>query len=198
MDSREEPETYHWLQVFFRGTGIILIALATVAGAFAQDTEGPDGYQFIVGPRLGASYVLMSRKDFSEAVSEFYPEERYLPITSLFGISFEQRILLGETRSHFAFQEVFLLRGLEQSVALPSASLLVGYRDASGFEIGAGPNLTLSGLGVVIASGWTFYHKGVFVPVNVSAVLPNAKIPSAISLTTGFNFVTRRRASFRQ
>ena len=197
MDSSEKPERYCWLKVFLRGTGILLITVVAGAGSYAQDTKGPDGYQFIMGPRLGASYVLMSQKDFSEAVGKFYPEEKYSPLTTLFGISFEQRILLGETRSHFAFQEVFLLRGLEQSIALPSASLLVGYRDASGFEIGAGPNFSLSGLSVVVALGWTFYHKGVFVPVNISAVLPNSKIPSAISLTTGFNFVIKRRASFR-
>jgi len=106
----------------------------------------------------------------------------------------EQRILLGETKSHFVFQEVFSAAGLEQSILIPSFSLLIGYRDFSGFELGAGPCVSVSGVGVVVAIGWTFSFKGVYVPLDVNWVLPsrNDNSMDTVSLTTGFNFQVRR------
>lgn len=171
-------------------TGLLLTAALPVA---AQQSEGPEAFEFIVGPRLGVSYVLSTPEEFTSAVQELYPGADYFPLYTLFGITFEQRILLGNTRSHFAFQELILVGGLEQSIALPIGALLIGYRDWAGFEFGMGPLLNLSGVGVVVAIGWTLSFKGVYVPIDVSVSLPSANRSASVGLTTGFNFKVRRR-----
>ena len=176
---------------------LLLVAAATVP-ALAQEEDRPAGSEFILGPRVGANYVFTSVADSSAQLSQYYIVGDYFPLTSLFGIISEQRILLGQTRSHFAFQELLLVSGLEQGVSIPTAGLLIGYRDASGFEIGFGPRVTMTGIGVIVAGGWTFRYKGVFVPVDVSFVLPSQSQPASLALTTGFNFVlfgSRRSAT---
>lgn len=60
----------------------------------------------------------------------------------LFGITCGQRILPGETDSHFAFQEIVMISGPEQSIALTSAGVLIGFRGYRGFEFGIGPIYT--------------------------------------------------------
>jgi hypothetical protein len=167
-----------------------MTVMAMGGAVMAQD--GPQSFAFVVGPRIGVSYMFMSQEEFSERIQARYPDGEYVPLTTLFGITFEQRIVLGNTESHFAFQQLVMVGAIEQSIALPSAAFLVGYRDLSGFEIGAGPSLSVGGLGVIAAIGWTISANGVFVPVDVSVLLPNQQRPTSVSVTTGFNFVSRR------
>ena len=170
-----------------------LLVLTTVP-LVAQEEEAPAGFEFIVGPRLGVSYVFTTPENFTDMVVEIFPGAEYFPVYTLFGINFEQRILLGNTRSHFAFQEIILIGGLEQSIALPIGAVLIGYRDASGFEFGTGPLINFAGVGVVLAIGWTISVRGVYIPIDISITLPNRDRPTGISLTTGFNFKIRRRS----
>ena len=178
---------------------LVFVCALIAAVLVVAEQEGPAGFQVIVGPRIGVSYYITTPEMFTESISDLYvfPSGNYFPVTTLFGVMAEQRILLGETRSHFAFQEVLLIGGLEQAIGLPSLSVLIGYRDASGLEIGAGPTLSLSGLGVVTAIGWTISTSGVYIPVNLSLVLPSQQRPAGVALTTGFNFVVRRSSPHR-
>lgn len=172
----------------------MVIAVAVVllsASAFADDLEGPAAFSFIFGPRLGFS-GFWPPDGFTSNVNELYPGD-FVPIISLFGISIEQRLLLGETKSHFAFQEVVLVGGLEQGIALPEGAVLIGYRDYSGFEFGAGPILHLGGVGVVVALGYTLSFKGMYVPFDLSLIIPSKDKPASIGFTTGFNFQISRR-----
>ncbi|MGA2762252.1 MAG: hypothetical protein ABSG17_02700 [Spirochaetia bacterium] len=172
---------------------VMMIALVLSASVFADDTqEGPEAFSFVFGPRIGGSYVATTPESFTSSVNAFYPGN-YVPAVTLFGVTLEQRILLGQTRSHFAFQEVLLIGGLEQGVALPEGAFLIGYRDYSGFEFGIGPILHVGGISVIAALGWTFSFSGAYVPVDVSLVIPNAERPASISITTGFNFQVSRR-----
>ena len=171
----------------------IVVCLAAF-GWGQEETEGePEGFEFIIGPRVGVSYTLMTPEEYTEYVHKLFPEGNYYPITTIFGVTFEQRILLGQTRSHFAFQELILVNGLEQSIALPFGALFIGYRDKSGFEVGVGPILTMAGIGVVGAIGWTLSFRGVFVPIDFNFILPSGQRSAAVGLTTGFNFKVRRR-----
>lgn len=175
-------------------TIVVCLALFLVGslGLCAQETTTPAAYDLIVGPRLGITYVFTSAKEFTAAINERRDEEGdYVPLMSVFGVAAEQRLLLGETTSHFAAQELLLLSGMEQALALLSGSLLMGYRDATGFEAGFGPTMSPTGMGVVIAAGWTFTYRGVYIPVDLSFVLPNKQRPANIALTTGFNFVIK-------
>jgi len=177
-------------RVMLFALGFLLALTWTIS---AQEEGRPEGYEFIVGPRVGASYIFTTSDEFTETVRELYTSGDYLPFYTLFGINFEQRILLGDTRSHFAFQELVLVGGLEQSIALPMGAVLIGYRDWSGFEIGLGPLVNLSGVGVVAAIGWTISSHGVYVPIDISVSLPNRDRPASVALTTGFNFKVERR-----
>lgn len=176
---------------------VTVVALAISVPIFAQGTEadgeGPAAFSMIVGPRVGVSGTIAQPEEFSASVAALYPAGSYFPAVSLFGITVEQRILLGRTRSHFAFQEVVLIGGLEQGIALPEGAILIGYRDYSGFEIGAGPILHLAGVGVVAAAGFTFAFNGMFIPVDVSVIIPSMDRPASVALTTGFNFQISRR-----
>jgi hypothetical protein len=174
-----------------RKLAIVAIAVVLSISAFAEETEGPEGFSFVFGPRLGFS-GFWPPEGFSSTVNSLYPGD-YFPVVSLFGITLEQRILLGQTRSHFAFQEVVLVGGLEQGIALPEGAFLIGYRDYSGFEVGAGPVLHIGGIGVVVAIGYTISFKGMYVPMDLSLVIPTSDRPASIGFTTGFNFEVRRQ-----
>lgn len=151
-------------------------------------------FQIIVGPRIGVNYLNYDVEDFSEKVSEFYSgDDVYYPVTSLFGFICEQRVVLGDTSSHFAFQEIVMLSGIEQSLLLPSASFLIGFRGSSGLEFGTGATFGLTGIGVIIAAGWTFSFSGVYIPVDLSFIIPSSKRPFSIALTTGFNFIVKSK-----
>jgi len=168
----------------------IVIALVLSMSAFAEETEGPQAFTLVFGPRLGFS-GFWPPDGFSSSVNSLYSGD-YTPVVSLFGITVEERILLGQTKSHFAFQEILLVGGLEQGIALPEGGLLIGYRDYSGFEFGAGPILHLGGVGVVAAIGFTFNFKGMYVPMDLSFIIPSGKRPASIGFTSGFNFVISR------
>jgi hypothetical protein len=177
-----------------RNTMCLVAALAVLGAAcFAQDEEQPTKSQLVLGPRIGCSYIIESAADFTESIRELYPTGDYFPVVTVFGVTLEQRILLGQTRSHFAFQGLVLILGLEQGIAIPEGALLIGYRDFSGFELGIGPLVSPAGISVLAALGWTFSYHGVYVPVDLSLIIPNASRPPAIGLTTGFNFNISRR-----
>jgi len=129
------------------------------------------------------------------------PERSYFPLFTQFGVHLEQRIRLGTTDHHFAFQEVLLIGGLEQGIAIPSFSLIIGFRFAFGLEFGLGPNIYLSaqneGLGypsltpsftVVYAIGYTFSFQGIHIPIDIAIVPTPADGHIRLSFLTGFNF----------
>jgi hypothetical protein len=85
---------------------------------------------------------------------------------------------------------VMLIGGLEQSVALPSLSWMVGLRSANGAEFGIGPNITPAGVALALAGGVTFRSGSLNVPVTF-AVVPS-KVGTRVSMLTGFNMRGRR------
>jgi hypothetical protein len=183
-------------------SNLTLILVFLVLGAAftaAQVGEPPRRLEVTFGPRVGVSYVLAGFEEFNDAVQNIFPDgsREYIPIFTQFGLNLEQRIRLGETQSHFAFQEVLLLGGLDQGIFLPSLSALVGFRSRAGLEFGLGPNLSLKrssgdigvSLAVAFSVGWTFVFSNVFVPVDL-AFVPSPE-GSRLSLLTGFNFQKR-------
>lgn len=168
---------------------VTLLNSVSADDSSSQNSAGkPAGFEFILGPRVGVNYINTTPEEFSEEVGKTFEQGEYYPVTSLFGLSLEQRILLGQTKSHFAFQEVIMVGGLEQSIALPSISILIAYRGATGFEFGAGATFSMSGVGVIAAVGWTFSFSGVYIPLDISVIIPNKNRPMSIAMTTGFNF----------
>lgn len=78
-----------------------------------------------------------------------------------------------------------LVGGLEQGLFLPSLLVPMGIRTMSGFELGVGPNVSITGFSIVIAVGQTFKAGQLYLPVNL-AFLPS-KNGSSFSLVFGFN-----------
>jgi hypothetical protein len=108
---------------------------------------------------------------------------------SQFGWQFEKQFFARDSGVTMVTEWIGLLGGLEQSVALPSLSWLVGIRTRDGAEFGIGPNITPAGTALVFATGMTFRTSAVNVPVNV-AVVPS-KSGTRVSIMTGFSL--RRR-----
>ena len=63
---------------------------------------------------------------------------------------------------------ILLVGGIEKGLFLPSFSSLVGIRTSSNFDFAFGPNLSLSGVGAVVAIGKNFKVGELNLPVNIA------------------------------
>lgn len=136
------------------------------------------------GPRFGFTSLspatVAKLKDRNIEVNSFI---------SQFGWQFERQFYSRGSNVTAVSEWVVLLGGLDQSVALPSLSWLVGMRTRDGAEFGIGPNITPAGAGLVFTAGVTFRAGALNVPMNV-AVVPS-KTGVRLTVLTGFNM--RRR-----
>ena len=157
---------------------VTVFALLT-ASAHAKPKE-------LSGPRLGLTYITPG-----EIVKEIDGS-----FITQYGWQFETRFVSGEELAGLV-EWVLLAGGLEKGYVLPSITSIIGLRTTSGFEIGAGPNLSLTGVGLVVAVGYNFSVGDLNLPLNLSWV-PSNKIRDdyfrdirytghRLSLTFGFN-----------
>jgi hypothetical protein len=110
------------------------------------------------GPRIGLTYLSQgSNRQFVGA-----------PVVSQFGWQFETRIFKLADGSGALFEVIPLIGGLDRGKFLPSISTIFGYRLANGIEFGVGPNLSLSGVGLVYAIGFSFKSGNVTFPINIA------------------------------
>ena len=117
------------------------------------------------GPRVGFTYIGpgTSRGKIAEA----FNRGDITPWVSQFGWQFETRIFTLDDGACGLVEFVPMIGGLEQGLFLPSASGILGFRTRSGVELGVGPNLSLSGVGLVMAAGASFKIGKVTFPINV-------------------------------
>lgn len=136
------------------------------------------------GPRVGGTYI-PSIKQYN--LGERFGDSAFTPspFISQFGWQFEWRYFEAANGSQGLFELIPLIGGLDQGMILPSLNLIVGYRDASGFEIGAGPNLNLMDPGFVIAAGYNFSSGYMNFPVNVG--LTPSRSGMRFTVLVGFN-----------
>jgi len=167
---------------------IVLLSVVVLAGAAsAQSVLDPPGFTKTVnlsGPRFGLTALSPG------VVDELH--KRQIDVTSnisQFGWQFEKQFYSRESGVAAVNEWVFLLGGLDQGVALPSLSWMVGLRTREGAEFGIGPNITPAGVALALAGGVTFRAGNLNVPMNV-AVVPS-KVGTRLSVLTGFNM--RRR-----
>jgi len=107
------------------------------------------------------------------------------PYVSQFGWQFEKQFFTRDSGVTMVTEWVGLIGGLDQSVAIPSLSWLVGVRTHDGAEFGIGPNITPAGTAIVLATGMTFRAGLMNIPVNVAAV--PSKNGTRVTLLTGFS-----------
>jgi hypothetical protein len=110
------------------------------------------------GPRVG----------FTALGDGLVSEQIHSNIISQFGWQFETRFFTLENGGSGLVEFVPLIGGLESGKFIPSVSGLVGYRAANGFEFGCGPNLSLSGFGIVFAAGASYKVGNVCFPINIA------------------------------
>jgi hypothetical protein len=103
---------------------------------------------------------------------------------SQFGWQFERQFYSKAGGPTVLNEWVVLVGGLDQGVALPSLTWLVGMRTRDGAEFGIGPNVTPAGVALAIAAGVTFRAGSLNVPMNF-AIVPS-RDGVRVSMLTGF------------
>ncbi len=117
-----------------------VILLSVLHTAFGQDSEREPRFQFVY--RSGRRADLCDRPagrlgcQNKGNVSQL---PHVLPLFHPVRLNLEQRLRLGSTNSHFAFQELFLVGGMDQGIFLPSFDFLIGFRSHWGLQFGLGP-----------------------------------------------------------
>ncbi len=162
-----------------------LMSLVLAAPAGAQTIPPTAKTVSLSGPRFGVTMlgdgVVARLKERSIEVT---------PVVTQFGWQFEKQFYSSQSGITAVTEWVGLIGGLEQSVALPSLSWMVGVRTRDGAEFGIGPNVTPAGTALAIAAGITFRAGVLNVPVNMAVVPSKAGV--RVSVLTGFNLRGRR------
>jgi hypothetical protein len=178
-------ESRSTLFTFLRSAVLFVAVSAVAAPALAQTLPPPTQTADLAGPRFGMTLLSQSLVDLLD--TDFGISVR--PVISQFGWQFERQFFTRNSGVTLVNEWVVLFGGLDQSVALPSVSWLVGVRTRDGAEFGIGPNLTPAGMSLVFATGMTFKTGTMNVPINV-AVVPS-KHGTRVTVLTGFSI--RRR-----
>jgi hypothetical protein len=177
------------MEVRMRHAVAFVLCLAVSAGAASAQNviDPPPGFTKTVnlsGPRFGMTALSTG------VVDELKTRDIEVGSNiSQFGWQFEKQFYTRNSGVAAVNEWVVLLGGLDQGVALPSLSWMVGLRTREGAEFGIGPNITPAGVALAVAGGVTFRAGNLNVPMNV-AVVPS-KAGTRISVLTGFNM--RRR-----
>lgn len=164
----------------FRHVLCATVAVLTVsAPAFCQVAPPPAKTISLAGPRFGVTSL-------SQGVVDKLAERDITvrPMITQFGWQAEKQFFTRESGVSAVNEWVLLLGGLDQGVALPSLSWLVGLRTREGAEIGVGPNITPAGVALAFAGGVTFRTGVVNVPMNF-AIVPS-QAGTRVSFLTGF------------
>jgi len=159
---------------------LLFVAVASPLHAQSGDQAPPPARTVsLSGPRIG--FTLLG----DGVVNKLKTEGINLrPIISQFGWQSERQFYSKQGGVTALNEWVFLLGGLDQGVAIPSLSWLVGLRTQEGAEFGIGPNVTPTGVALAFAAGVTMRAGVLNVPMNV-AVVP-ARAGTRVTLLTGF------------
>ena len=155
--------------------------------------------QKLAGPRIGFTILTNgSSADFindrAEDYNGDYIEDQKMAFISQYGWQWESRFV--DNGDIVGLVEwVVLVGGMEQGMFLPAVSSLIGVRTGLGFEVAGGPNLSLSGIGMVFTVGKNFQSGNLNFPVNIAFVPGKSSAwgdggdptGARISLILGFN-----------
>lgn len=173
------------------------------------------------GPRIGMTLVTTGSS--ADYINEdlFYTQHNKFgstgaAFTTQFGWQWESRFGDGEGGIVGLVEWIALVGGLEKGKFLPSFSAIIGARTSKGLEFGIGPNVSLSGVGIVLGFGKNFKFGNLNVPLNL-AFIPGVRkegtdlyvdsnnetvvetykynTGSRISLIVGFNMIKNKRQS---
>lgn len=157
-----------------------------------RPTPGPDqdphqrGLK-LGGPRFGVSYSNgPGFDDLVKQVHETKPDATVNSFMTQFGWQMEYRMFRTDQGVTALTELIPLVGGLDQGLALPSLTWLVGLRGADGMEFGVGPDIGIGGVSMMIGAGYTVDMGGINIPINL-AVGEGAKNTTSTCLSVGFN-----------
>lgn len=161
-------------------SALIVLSIGFPLAASAQPTiPAPARTVSLAGPRFGVTML-------SDGVVDKL-KDRGIDVgssISQFGWQFERQFYSKADGPTVLNEWIVLLGGLDQSVAIPSLSWMVGLRTKEGAEFGLGPNITPGGVALAVSAGVTFRAGILNVPMNF-AVVPS-KAGTRVSVLTGF------------
>jgi len=167
------------------GIVAMTLTLGVSAPAFAQAVPPIAKTVNLSGPRMGVTFLSPGIVDKLH--------EKQIDVNwaiSQFGWQFEKQFFSTHGGLTAVTQWVGLVGGLEESVAIPSLTWVVGLRTRSGAEFGLGPNITPAGSALAVAGGFTLRAGVVNVPFNLAYV--PSKAGPRITFLTGFSLRGRR------
>ena len=164
---------------------VALVGLCAAHPAFGQTIPPIAKTVSLSGPRIGVTML-------SPGVIDKLRERNVIvgPTITQFGWQIEKQFFSTQSGLTAVTEWVGLLGGLEESVAIPSLTWMVGLRTQNGAEFGVGPNITPAGAALAVAAGVTFRAGVLNVPLNFAYV--PSKAGPRVSVLTGFNLRGRR------
>ena len=166
---------------------LTLLALLLITNVSAQIDK-------LAGPRIGFTFIgagpiadfinlkdidALSREEGSNGELHVFGDEGSAFITQ-YGWQWETRFADGYDVTGLV-EWIVLVGGMEKGMFLPSVSSLVGLRTSNNLEFAFGPNLSLSGIGAVLAIGYNFKIGEINLPVNI-AFRPGIKKTRSVSV----------------
>lgn len=125
--------------------------------------------QNLSGPRIG--FTVLTDGIITETIEEEWGI--HTNFITQFGYQFEKQIM-GDENVAGLVEGIVMIGGIEKGLFLPSISGMFGARLVSGTEFAVGPNLSLSGAGMVLAFGKTIQAGNINIPINFAWV-PSVK-----------------------
>ena len=158
----------------------ILLTLALGLGLLTANAQ----IEKLAGPRIGMTLITAGPvADFLHEGFDFDENDRYgstgAAFTTQYGWQWESRFADGGGEIVGIVEWIVLVAGMEQGKFLPSATSVIGARTNKGLEFGVGPNLSLSGVGMVFGIGYNFKSGNLNLPVNI-AFMPGRKMTGNI------------------
>ena len=158
------------------------LALTTMAPAYAESSNGEE-WTYRKGLRFGYNYA--HKADQSERLASPH----------MFALGFElQETMAGGDWLDLLFIQNGTISGLEQSVIIPSANVLVGFEINGALQLGVGANVTIydpanegNYVHLVSAIGWTQPAGSFSVPVHM-IYIPDVNDYWRCAVTTGVNW----------
>ena len=153
-----------------------LISIALILIAFMSQAQVVK----LSGPRVGGTIVTPGATSFFIQEGEFPGSdntwnanyeawEQSSSFITQYGWQLESKFIDSDDFAGLV-EWVFLVGGMEKGLFLPSVSSLFGMRTKSGFEAAFGPNVSLSGVAMVLAVGISIKTGDLNIPINLSFV----------------------------
>lgn len=161
---------------------LVLLTLSTLAfpePAFCQLAPPPARTLSLSGPRFGITALSPG------VVTALHDRDvQVKPMITQFGWQTERQFFTKDSGVSAVNEWLLLVGGLDQGVAIPSLTWMVGLRNREGMEFGVGPNVTPAGVALALAAGMTVRAGTINVPINIAAVPSSAGM--RLSFLTGF------------